>query len=171
MTTTPRIYVSTYAKYAAGSLSGQWLNVSDYSDRGAFLAACRALHCDEADPELMFQDHDDFPASFITESTVDPALWDWLELDGYGRRLLAAFRDGVDPNGTYADAQDSFMGTADTKAGFAEQFLHDTGALESIPEQYRAYFDYEAYARDMELGGDVYFVRIDGDLFAFSANY
>jgi len=50
-----RIYVGTYAKYNAGSIKGAWLDLEDYSDRDAFLEACRELHKDEQDPEFMFQ--------------------------------------------------------------------------------------------------------------------
>ena len=40
---TARIYVGTYAKYNNGSIAGAWLNLDDYSDKDAFLAACRKL--------------------------------------------------------------------------------------------------------------------------------
>lgn len=56
-----RLYVGTYAKYNADSLGGGWLDLSDYSDRDEFLGACRDLHKDESDPELMFQDFEGFP--------------------------------------------------------------------------------------------------------------
>ena len=37
------VYVGTYAKYNNGSLSGAWLNLSDYSDKEEFYEACREL--------------------------------------------------------------------------------------------------------------------------------
>ena len=78
----PRIYVGTYAKYNAGSIAGQWLDLEDYADRNAFLEACHELHKDKQDPELMFQDFESFPREFYSESSAPPAaLWDWLELD------------------------------------------------------------------------------------------
>lgn len=49
-----RIYVGTYAKYNEGSIFGKWLDLSDYSDSEEFYEACRELHKDEEDPELMF---------------------------------------------------------------------------------------------------------------------
>jgi antirestriction protein len=56
-----RIYVGTYAKYNAGSIKGAWFDLEDYSDRDAFLKACRELHKNEQDPEFMFQSFQDFP--------------------------------------------------------------------------------------------------------------
>ena len=32
-----KVYVGTYAKYNNGSLSGAWLDLSDYSDKGRIL--------------------------------------------------------------------------------------------------------------------------------------
>lgn len=66
--TTPALYVGTYAKYNSGSIAGQWLKLSDYSDAEEFLAACYELHKDEEDPELMFQDFEGFPRSLYGES-------------------------------------------------------------------------------------------------------
>ena len=51
-------YVGTYAKYNSGDLSGQWIDVSDFDNMEDFLEACRKLHADEKEPEIMFQDWD-----------------------------------------------------------------------------------------------------------------
>lgn len=51
----PRVYVGTYAKYNSGSIAGGWLSLMDYDTYADFCKACRALHKDERDPELMIQ--------------------------------------------------------------------------------------------------------------------
>lgn len=76
-----RIYVGTYAKYNSGSIQGAWLDLEDFDDKESFLEACKELHADESDPELMFQDFEGFPKSMYSESSIPYALWDWLELD------------------------------------------------------------------------------------------
>ena len=55
-----KVYVGTYAKYNNGSLSGAWLDRSDYSDKEEFYEACRELHKDEEDAEYMFQDYETY---------------------------------------------------------------------------------------------------------------
>lgn len=77
---TPKIYVGTYAKYNAGSLKGEWVDLTLYDDLEDFLKGCHSIHPDEADPEFMFQDFEGFPKVFWSESYIDPALWDWIEL-------------------------------------------------------------------------------------------
>lgn len=57
----PKVYVGTYKKYNNGSLKGGWLTLTDYKDYGAFCTACRKLHKDEHDPELMIQDASNMP--------------------------------------------------------------------------------------------------------------
>ncbi|WP_228384089.1 antirestriction protein ArdA [Chryseobacterium sp. JM1] len=52
------IYVGTYRKYNEGSLFGEWLNLSDYSDYDELLEVMKKLHSDEKDLEFMFQDYE-----------------------------------------------------------------------------------------------------------------
>lgn len=72
-----RVFVGTYGKYAAGSIEGAWLTLSDYANKAEFLAACRKLHKDEADPEFMFQDAENIPSWLWGESFIDEAIWSW----------------------------------------------------------------------------------------------
>ncbi len=55
----PAVYVGTWHKYNCGSIAGRWFDLTTFDDERDFFAACRALHQDEADPELMFQDYED----------------------------------------------------------------------------------------------------------------
>src|SRR5262245_28452984 len=164
---TARIYVGTYAKYNNGSIAGKWLDLEDYSDKEAFLGACKELHKDEADPELMFQDFEGFPRSYYHESHIPDALFDWLELDEDDRELLAVYQDNIDSDATIETAKDLFWGKFNSEEDWAHEYLDSSGLLESIPENLRYYFDYEAYARDARLNGDITFVRHDGDVWVF----
>ncbi len=65
-----KVYVGTYGKYNNGSLSGAWLDLSDYSDKEEFYEACRELHKDEEDAEYMFQDWENVPEGLIGESWI-----------------------------------------------------------------------------------------------------
>lgn len=169
---TARIYVGTYAKYNAGSIKGAWLNLEDYADRDDFLEACAKLHADEDDPELMFQDFEGFPRGFYNESSAPPdELWDWLELDDDDRELLAVYQEHVDESGDIDRAREAFAGKADSEADWAAEWLEETGGLEGVPEHLRNYIDFESYARDARIGGDVIFARHGGDLWVFYNNY
>lgn len=57
-----------------------------------------------------------------------------------------------------------YIGAFGSVGEFAEQLLDDQGTLSSVPEGLLPYFDFDAYGRDLELGGDVDSVRVDGQL-------
>ncbi len=52
-----------------------------------------------------------------------------------------------------------FEGTA---TEYADSYLEDTGLLGGMPESLRCYFDADAFARDLVLGGDIAEFRHDG---------
>lgn len=135
MTTTPRLYVGTYAKYNAGSIEGAWLDLDDYGDREDFLTACRELHEDEDDPELMFQDFEGFPRNWYSESSAPPdILWEWMELGDNEQDAFAVYVDHRGGDSTIDDFRDAYRGTYDSEADFAQQTADDTGAIpDSLP--------------------------------------
>jgi hypothetical protein len=51
--------------------------------------------------------------------------------------------------------EDRFHGEFKSWEDMAAEYLEATGELQQIPENLRNYFDYEAYARDLRLGGDM----------------
>lgn len=56
----------------------------------------------------------------------------------------------------YADAddeeafRDAHQGEYESMKAFAEHLIDHLGYLDELPEMFRSYFDYEAYARDLE---------------------
>jgi len=158
LTDQPAVYVGTYAKYNNGDLTGAWLDVSAYNDREDFIEAALALHADEDDPELMFQDYQGFPTSYFGESWIDAALWDWLDLDEIDREIVTLYRHEVDAEASIDDIKERYQGTHMSAEAWAEDWLQSTGGLEGVPEHLVNYIDFEAYARDARLGGDVVFV-------------
>lgn len=165
-----KVYVGTYSKYNEGNLFGAWLDLEDYTDEDGFIEACKELHKDEEDPELMFQDFEDFPREFYGESHIDPDVWEWLELDEDDRELLAVYKEHIDSSGDFDKARESFSGKFDSEEDWAENYWDECGMLNEIPENLRSYIDYVAYARDCRLGGEMTFVRHDGDVWAFNNN-
>ena len=160
LTDQPAVYVGTYEKYNNGDLTGAWLDVSQYSDRVAFYQACAALHADEDDPELMFQDFQGFPTSYYAESWLDVNLWEWLDLDDDEKEMVEAYHDNIDRDASIECIKDAFCGTWDSAERWAENWLNDSGLLSEVPEVLQHYIDFEAYARDARMGGDYIFVEM-----------
>lgn len=168
MTTThARVYVGTYGKYNSGSIKGAWLNLDDYADKEDFLKACAELHNDEHDPELMFQDHEGIPEGMISESSINEEVWDFLAMSDEEQELLTLYRAEIDSDATLETAQENYAGTFNSEEDWAYDYIESTGLLHDCPDTLKNYFDYEAYARDARLGGDMTFVRHNGDVWAF----
>lgn len=51
-----KVYVGTYGKYNNGSICGEWVDLDKYENYEDFVAECRRIHKDEAEPEFMVQD-------------------------------------------------------------------------------------------------------------------
>ena len=86
------VYVGTYAKYNGGSVAGDWLDLDDYASYGSFVEACKKLHADEEDPELMFQDWETSWTREISETGVSSSLWGLPEDDHECKLLFAAYK-------------------------------------------------------------------------------
>lgn len=163
---TARVYVGTYAKYNAGSITGRWLDLEDYADHDAFIEACRELHKDEDDPELMFQDYEGFPDAYYGESHIKPELWDWLELSEQEREVVDTYLAHVDQHADPKTALDAYVGHFDSPEDWAQDRWIECGLLDLIPGSLRNYIDYKAYARDAGFEG-ITFARVGGQVIVF----
>jgi antirestriction protein len=145
--TTMKAYVGTYAKYNEGNLAGAWLSLDDFSDKDDFMEAALALHKDEADPEIMFQDFDGVPARLCSETHIDKSVWEILSsgLDLEAVEAYCSIFGEFDAD----DFQDRYQGKWQTMKEFAENFVEDTGMLSGVDECIARYFDYESFARDL----------------------
>lgn len=136
---------------------GQWFELTDFENEADFYAACQALHADEADPELMFQDQEGIPDGMASESGID-----W--------RFIAAYRQAKDDGqeaafvawaeytgeSDYEAFEEAYCGEADDEEAYAMSLAEDCGLLSGMPDNLRGYFDYAAFARDL-FCSDYYF--------------
>lgn len=152
----PRIYVACLAAYNAGRLHGAWIDVDDDADavRAAIAAMLKASPVSQAE-EYAIHDHEGFGAVEIGEHAGIDQLVEiaaflrsrgvlgGLVLDYYGNDLEAA-----------AQALDEqYRGVFSC---LAECFQEMTQEAVDVPATLRNYIDYEAMARDAELGGEVF---------------
>ena len=160
-----RIYVGTYAKYNEGSIFGKWMDLSDYSDSEEFYDACRELHSDEEDPELMFQDWEYIPDSLIGESWLANNIFEIIEAVGnlsethqeaFGVWLNYMSSDiaNEDINGLIESFEDDYQGEYSSEEDYAYQVIDE--CYPDLPEFAKTYFDYEKFARDLFIG-DYYY--------------
>ena len=155
----PSIYVGTYANYNNGSIFGAWLDLTKFNGASEFYAHCRELHSDEADPELMFQDYENFPEGYVSECYLNPAIFEALaELSPSEYEAFCKYASHFGSDVTIESFQDAYIGHYDSEEDFAYELVAQTTAKD-VPNFFVQYFDYKAYARDLFLSG---YVFIDG---------
>ena len=169
----PRIYVACLAAYNSGRLHGEWIDANQ-------------------DPEEIQADVEE-----MLERSPEPDAEEWAihDFEGFSSlRLdehadleyvskLAEFIDDVGPiaaelvahsdsESTIEDIVERYeetqLGVWDSLVEWAEDYLDDTGDLAGLPENLKHYFDYEAFARDAELGGDIWTIELNGSVHVFS---
>lgn len=137
------IYVGTYKKYNEGSLFGEWLNLSDYSDFEELQEAMIELHKDEQEPEFMFQDYECSglfkDLGLISESYISRDIYEIAEMvnnSNYGADVIEAFMDCFNENDVYSainKVDECYYGEFNCDEGFVEHILEETGDLSHIP--------------------------------------
>ena len=159
-----QIYVGTYAKYNDGSLFGKWMQLSDYSDLEEFYDACKELHKDEEDPELMFQDWEEIPEGLIGECWLSENFFDLRDaMDSLKDDQPEAFMmwcnhgsydiSSEDAHSLLSKFKDEYQGKYDSEEDFAYQYVEN---CYDLPEFAKTYFDYEKFAQEL-FSTDYYF--------------
>ena len=150
----PAVYVGTYHKYNCGSIFGAWLDITAFADYDEFLAVCAYLHRDEADPEYMAQDFENFPEEWYTEGFMSRDEFDkiqeFAELDEDEREAFQAFMDlKCDSDLSVDDFREAYQGEWDSEEDFARNIVEECGMLDNVPESLKDYFDFERYADEL----------------------
>lgn len=147
-TSEARVYVGTYAKYNDGSIFGEWLTLSDYTDKDEFYDACRELHDDEEDPEFMFQDYENIPNGLIGECWISDSIFEVLEaledMDETRKEAFLIWCDNghrklseSDINDLISDFNDDYIGEYKDEEDFAYEQVEQM----DLPEFAKTYFD------------------------------
>ena len=148
----PALYCGTYGKYNSGNFRGMWVDLSTFDSYEDFLNFCKAIHADEDDPEIMYQDYENMPRSLYHESMGEEGfnkIAEYCELcDDYSVEAVEDFLewDSTDDLGRMHDA---YVGVYDSEEDFAEEIVSDCYDLDNMMGSLACYFDYEAFARDL----------------------
>ena len=148
----PALYCGTYGKYNSGNLGGMWVNLSTFDSYDEFVNFCKAIHADEEDPELMYQDFANIPDSLYHESMGEEEFNNILEYcelcDDYSVSAVDDFLEIFRPE-DMDNMQDAYVGEYDSKEDFAREIVNDCYDIENMMGSLADYFDYEAFARDL----------------------
>lgn len=177
-TSTPSVYVGTYAKYNNSSIFGKWLDLTDYSDKDEFYEACKELHADENDPEFMFQDYENIPKFLISESHISEKAFEYFtELEKLTSDRKAGFKIYInfikttsnkeieikEEINTFDNCYEGCFKGFNPKSDFVYQYVVNGNYFEGNSEFMQRYFDYDKLETDLFLDG---YTEHDGHIFS-----
>lgn len=151
-----RVYVANLAQYNNGRLVGAWISLP-----------CDSYELDEKIAAILGDDEESAVHDYENDYGIEVSEWSTLhELNELAERLTeidpevfkAVYENfGLEQALEIIEAGD-LMIYHDIRNGedLAYAILEETGDLDSLPEFAQRYFDYEAYGRDLLLGGDYY---------------
>lgn len=171
----PRIYVACLAAYNNGILHGEWIDAEQTAEDLMQSIQDMLSRSPVSDAEeWAIHDHEGFNGYRLSEYTsMEDVAMLAEKLEEHGAAFVA-FLDafGLDVQQGADDFDNAFRGSWDSVEDYAENFLEDMGTFQNVPDMLRNYFDFGAFARDMQMGGDI--TTADdpsGGVFIFDSNW
>ena len=84
--------------------------------------------------------------------------------------MVALYLEDVDCDAAIETALECYDGEHDSEADWARDFWDQAGLTNQLPDYAQNYIDYEQFARDARMGGDMVFVKRQGKVLAFKRN-
>lgn len=172
-----RIYVASLADYNAGRLLGKWIDAAHSAE--AIHAEISAMLKTSAEPiaeEWAIHDYEGFGSLRLGEyESIENVAEVASLIEEHG--LIFALL--VDHFGRMSDLEeakrymeDGYRGAYDRLEDFVTEFVEECygDVLKGIPDFLRYHIDYEGVARDMELGGEIFTIELDGQIHVFWGN-
>lgn len=148
----PALCCGTYGKYNSGNLRSMWVDLSTFESYEDFENFCLAIHADEDDPELTYQDYENMPRSLYHEIIGEEEfnnIVKYCEMGGdYNVYAVEDFLEFYSPD-DLGMMYDAYVGVYDSKEDFAREIVNDCSDLDKMMGSLACYFDYEALARDL----------------------
>jgi antirestriction protein len=167
-----RIYVACLASYNNGILYGRWIDADLGSDHieeetQAMLAASPT----EGAEEWAIHDHEGFPQGSVGEYASFETVAEIAEaIEEHGEAYTVALYYYGTHEAALEAVTDNYRGCYRSKEDYAAEILEELEDLDRVPKHLRNYIDFETYARDLELGGEMVFLDGPSGIHAFLAH-
>jgi antirestriction protein len=173
-TDTPRIYVASLADYNAGRLVGMWLPAIDAEEVHDGIANMLKASREPHPEEVAIHDFENFGSYRVDEydsialvCAVGAAIAEHGTLFADFLNHVGSPSDADDVAVHVARFQESYQGEWHSLASWAESFLEETGTLKDVPESLRNYIDFESWADDAQMNGDIFSIESGGKVNLF----
>ena len=152
---TPAIYVADLADYNTGILRGQWIEIEVDTEVDNIHEAIAEMLALKEHEEYAVHDYNNLPHSGLGEY---PDLEEVVEIaravHEHGYKLIDGYLSLFGVEGL-AVLEDRFLGIYASVEDYAYEYIDGCYNLEEMMGNLATYFDYQAFARDLELSGDI----------------
>lgn len=161
----PQVYIQCLACYNAGRLNGRYIDANQDPDSIREEVAALLEDCSGGShEEWAVHDYDNMP-SILGEYPSLEEISEVAELiTEHGKLAIRVFEELDILEATREALKDHYLGCFKSVEDYAYEFINDTYELNEFLGRY---FDYRSFARDLELGGDIFTVEFDGDVHVF----
>lgn len=161
-----KIYLTNLGKYNEGELIGEWVDLPISKEE--LETVKERIGINERYEEYFISDYEtDIDGLTIGEyaniEELNEIAEQFNDLDEYQLLCLKALlENGAEPEEAINQIDDCMVYyDCSDMTEVAEAYCEESGILNSIPENLRYYFDFEAFGRDMSIEGT--FIFIDND--------
>jgi antirestriction protein len=157
------IYVADLADYNAGILRGCWIEINSYTSEEEILEKIHEMLAEKGHEEYEVHDFENIPgAAELSKSGCFSSIIEVVTaVEQFGYDLVAAYISnfGIDE---LSQMEDRYLGTYENLEHYVRESLDYSGIFESVPKELVRYFDYEAYAEDLDASGEVVGIEVPG---------
>ncbi|GAB3475357.1 antirestriction protein ArdA [Amycolatopsis cihanbeyliensis] len=172
MSDLPRIYAASLADYNCGHLHGVWIDIDETTDVdevrekiSAMLGDSLAVIYREAEvaEEYAIHDFDNFQGFEVHEFESLDRVVTLARLIAEHGKAFAVFAENLTSGEDIDDIESAFTDQFVGEMSLEDYAYDYVDECLDLPEIARSYFDYEKFARDLELSGDM--IEIEGFVF------
>ena len=174
---TPRIYVASLADYNAGDLHGCWIDAdqpaTEIQDEISRMLSQSVQPIAE---DWAIHDYENFEPLKLSEfesiELVSQAACGIVEHGPLFAAVVNHFGGLSNLDEARRYMQEGCRGAFDSLADYADELIGDcyADALKQLPDFIRGHIDWEGIGRDLELGGDVFTIVSEGQLYVFDSH-
>lgn len=162
-----RIYLTNLGKYNEGELIGEWVTLPVTTKELEKVFERIGISEEPDENGIYYEEY--FITDYETDFNYEIGEYDSLDdlnelaetlesLNSYEMDIVKALLAEFDLEEALEKKDDCIVySDCNDMADVAEQYAEETGLLDSIPENLRYYFDFEAFGRDMGIEGHFIF--------------
>lgn len=166
------LYVACLACYNEGRLVGAWIDADQDADGMQAVIDEMMTHDTQGDPcpheETAIHDYEIGGIKIGEHESIEDVARIVEALNDKGEAFKVAYDNFSDVDQAIKACDEDYQGCHKSIEDWAETHLDDTGAFQGASDMIANYFDYARFARDCELGGDIWTARGDEGLHVFS---